>query len=71
MKTRSEPAFLTTGIMWSAGSSLTKRNFRHAVHTDEIDHFEWLRHNGRTFGIQQLRGEWKLPLVEVILFVFE
>jgi hypothetical protein len=57
MKTKSEPAFLSTGIMWSEGATQVSRNFRHSVHTDEIDHFEWLRNNGRTFGIEQLRGE--------------
>lgn len=57
MKTKSEPYFLSTGTMWSEGNSLYSRNFRHSVHTDEIDHFEWVRNNGRTFGIEQLRGE--------------
>lgn len=57
MKTKSGPSFLSTGTMWSEGGSVTSRNFRHSVHTDELDHFEWVRNNGRSFGIEVLQGE--------------
>jgi hypothetical protein len=51
MKTKTYPVALTTGILWSEGKTIYNRNFRHSVRQDELDHFEWLRNDGETFGV--------------------
>ena len=40
--------------MWAEGKTLYDRNFRHVVRQDELDHFEWIRNDGRSFGIEEL-----------------
>lgn len=52
MKTRS-PNALATGLAWTSIGNVGNK-LRHAVHQDEITLFHWLRHNGKTFGQQEL-----------------
>ncbi|CAM9186630.1 unnamed protein product [Ectocarpus fasciculatus] len=47
VRSRQFPAFVSTGMMWTRpGSSL----IRHNAKQDEITKFEWLRHDGTTYG---------------------
>lgn len=42
---------LATGITWSGAD---KSKFRHATEQDELTRFDWLRHDGRRYGAEQL-----------------
>jgi len=53
MKTRSNGSSIATGIMWSSSLSEGK-NLRDQTQQDELTQFEWLRHDGRRFGVEKL-----------------
>ncbi|RYG92445.1 hypothetical protein EON65_59210, partial [archaeon] len=40
-----------TGILWSDSSRM---RYRHTTEQDEISKFEWIRHDGESFGTQEL-----------------
>lgn len=55
MRTKSFPSFLSSGIMWTTHFSSNKKNdYRHSARQDEIEKFEWLRNDGKTFGIESI-----------------
>lgn len=48
---------IATGIMWTKASihqPISTYPFRHDTAQDELARFEWLRHDGKHFGIEQL-----------------
>lgn len=64
MKTKTSPASLSTGIIWAEGKTAYSRNFRHNVRQDELDHFEWIRNDGVSFGIERLKDSKADALIE-------
>ena len=52
MKTRT-PMALSTGILWS-GSNGWSGNLRHQTNQDELTQFEWVQHDGKNYGQQNL-----------------
>ena len=52
MKTRS-PISISTGILW-ATTREGRNNFRHDTSQDELTQFEWVRHDGKNYGQQNL-----------------
>ena len=52
MKTRS-PISISTGILW-ATTLEGRNNFRHDTRQDELTQFEWIRHDGKYYGQQNL-----------------
>ena len=53
MKTKNLGPSLATGIMWSSSLSQGKP-LRDQTNQDELSRFEWIRHDGKRFGIQHL-----------------
>ena len=41
--------------MWSSARSLRTRRFRHRTAQDELDEFQWLQHDGSSFGRHNVR----------------
>jgi len=54
MKTKTDPLFLSTGVLWGEGQTPYNRNYRHNVRQDELNHFEWIYNDGKQFGIEML-----------------
>jgi mannosyl-oligosaccharide glucosidase len=52
MKTR-QPLALSTGILWSSGR-IGMNHYRHDTNTDELTQFEWIKHDGKHYGQQNL-----------------
>ena len=52
MKTRT-PMALSTGILWS-GTNGWSGSLRHQTNQDELTQFEWVEHDGRNYGQQNL-----------------
>jgi mannosyl-oligosaccharide glucosidase len=52
MKTR-QPLTLSTGILWSSGQ-IGINHYRHDTNTDELTQFEWIKHDGKHYGQQNL-----------------
>jgi len=53
MKTKSVPFALSTGLMWS-GSRGVFGGIRHDTAQGELTKFEWLEHDGRSYGLESL-----------------
>jgi mannosyl-oligosaccharide glucosidase len=56
MKSRTVPVSLSTGILWSSEfrSKNPQTNLRHSTSQDELTNFQWLRHNGKSFGVEHI-----------------
>jgi len=55
MKTRTVPLSLVTGILWGSNNDINvNRNLRHDTSQDELEKFHWLRHNGKSYGIEEM-----------------
>ena len=52
MKTRS-PVSMSTGILWATTRG-GRNNFRHDTNQDELTQFEWVKHDGKHYGQQNL-----------------
>lgn len=53
MKTKTVPDFISTGIMWTAYPQHTQ-SYRHFTKQDELSVMSWIRHDGKTYGVQRL-----------------
>ena len=56
LKTRAaQPVSLATGIMWArAGMRGPEGDFRHDTSSGEITRFQWLQHDGKSYGLENI-----------------
>ena len=47
MKQKIAPPNLISGIMWTTEGLASRSRIRHMVAADELEHFSWVRHDGR------------------------
>jgi mannosyl-oligosaccharide glucosidase len=69
MRTKTDQDALLTGLMWYEPNSNPLRiHLRHVAKSEESVKFEWVKHDGRSFGIQKL-NDTKIGLEMNVTFV--